>query len=57
MAQFKVEVDNDVYTGSFYGESVEVKELNDEASVLVHEADGGYTAHRAVYVESIELTE
>ena len=57
MTKFKVEVDNDVYTGNYYGESVEIKELNGETVVLVHEDDGTFTAHRSVYVDSIELDE
>lgn len=57
MTRFKVEVENDVYTGTYYGESVEISELNDEAVVLVHEPDGSFTAHRSIYVESIELAE
>lgn len=57
MTRFKVEVDNDVYTGDYYGESVEIKELNGETVVLVHEPDGSFTAHRSIYVESIGLIE
>ena len=57
MARFKVEVENDVYTGTYYGESVEVSELAGETVVMVHEADGSFTAHRSTYVDSIELDE
>lgn len=57
MARFKVEVENDVYTGTYYGESVEISEMNGEALVMVHEPDGSFTAHRSVYVDSIELDE
>ena len=55
MSQFVVTVDNDVYTGEYRGESLEISELNGNISVLVNEEDGSFTAHTMESIESIEI--
>lgn len=54
MSNFKVKVKNDVYKDTFYGESVELKEQNNEPVVLVHSDEDGFTMHMFDDVENID---
>lgn len=56
MARLKVTVENDVYAGDYFGESIEVTDAATEPVLKVRKADGEFTVHRPKHVTSIELT-